>query len=163
MSDFKWAHGQRANVKEPLPNLTENGWQYGDVPTASNFNWLFNQLQQELEKSKAETAELKKVLSALPQTLETLESNFEADIELLRKATETALRNSLGGTKNLLYGVVRLIAMLEDNISRYHPNFPEIPWPRDGGILPPRRERMIPPRTRELGDESATVVPDENP
>ncbi len=42
--DFTWAHDRGANLREPLQGLKEKGWQYADIPTASNFNWLFSEL-----------------------------------------------------------------------------------------------------------------------
>jgi len=42
--DFTWASDRSANLREPLQGLREKGWQYADIPTASNFNWLFNEL-----------------------------------------------------------------------------------------------------------------------
>jgi hypothetical protein len=53
MAGFKWAFGPEANVKEPIAALKENGWQANDVPTASNFNWLFYELGYDLQQ-KAE-------------------------------------------------------------------------------------------------------------
>jgi hypothetical protein len=47
---FKWAFGDKANLKEPLEALKEQGWQYGDAPTASNFNWLFNKISSEFDE-----------------------------------------------------------------------------------------------------------------
>lgn len=42
--DFKWASDRAANLREPIPALKEKGWQYADIPTASNFNWLVSEL-----------------------------------------------------------------------------------------------------------------------
>ena len=54
-----WANGINANVKEPHSTLMESGWRYGDIPTASNFNWLFNHIQKDLHHAKVEIAQLK--------------------------------------------------------------------------------------------------------
>jgi len=43
-NDVVWAQDEQANLKEPIKALKERGWQFADVPTASNFNWLFNEL-----------------------------------------------------------------------------------------------------------------------
>jgi hypothetical protein len=42
--DFKWASDKAANLREPITALKEKGWQYADIPTASNFNWLVSEL-----------------------------------------------------------------------------------------------------------------------
>jgi hypothetical protein len=44
--DFRWANDRGANLKEPIQGLKEKGWQYADIPTASNFNWLINELSK---------------------------------------------------------------------------------------------------------------------
>src|SRR5580700_10993862 len=44
--DFTWANDRGANLREPIQGLKERGWQYADIPTASNFNWLFNEISK---------------------------------------------------------------------------------------------------------------------
>jgi hypothetical protein len=43
-NDVVWAKDKQANLREPIQALKDKGWQFADVPTASNFNWLFNEL-----------------------------------------------------------------------------------------------------------------------
>jgi hypothetical protein len=43
-NDVVWAQNKSANIREPIAALKDKGWQFADVPTASNFNWLFNEL-----------------------------------------------------------------------------------------------------------------------
>jgi hypothetical protein len=43
---FNWAFEKTANLKEPLEELKKQGWRYGDIPTASNFNYLFNEISK---------------------------------------------------------------------------------------------------------------------
>ncbi len=45
-NDIVWAQNKQANLKEPIAALKEKGWQFADVPTASNFNWLFHELSK---------------------------------------------------------------------------------------------------------------------
>ena len=51
---FTWAHDPQANVKEPIQALKEQGWRYGDVPTASNFNWIFKTITEEIVRLNEE-------------------------------------------------------------------------------------------------------------
>lgn len=50
MSEFKWAYSEKANLKEPIDALKQDGWQYADIPTASNFNWLFREITSKLNE-----------------------------------------------------------------------------------------------------------------
>ena len=45
-SEITWAKHQHANLREPIQALKEKGWQVADVPTASNFNWLFHEFSK---------------------------------------------------------------------------------------------------------------------
>lgn len=65
MSGFKWAVGPEANVKEPIEALKENGWQAGDVPTASNFNWLFYEIAFDLQQQAQTLAGISEQLNVL--------------------------------------------------------------------------------------------------
>ncbi len=76
-NSFMWAQGSNANVQEPFKELAENGWQHRDIPKASNMNWIFKQISDELttlrkdmesqtseirEKMELQTTELHKKL-----------------------------------------------------------------------------------------------------
>lgn len=56
--NFIWAHSSEANIKEPPEALKENGWRYGDIPTAANFNWIFNNLMNEMRSIWTEVKQL---------------------------------------------------------------------------------------------------------
>jgi hypothetical protein len=56
MSVLKWATSPKANIKEPIDALKEKGWQAGDIPTASNFNWLFGEIAKVLDELKERVA-----------------------------------------------------------------------------------------------------------
>ena len=76
---FKWAFGDKANLKEPLEALKEQGWQYGDAPTASNFNWLFNKISNELA-DKAQTNYVDEELADLKRDLKKLDDKVFSTI-----------------------------------------------------------------------------------
>ncbi len=56
--NFIWAHSSEANIKEPPEALKENGWRYGDIPTAANFNWIFNNMMNEMRSIWTEVKQL---------------------------------------------------------------------------------------------------------
>ena len=95
MSDqkpFIWAQGEEANVKEPIQALRENGWRYGDVPAASNFNWLFKMMTQEIASLRKELISHKEEFA---EALKNSPSAFEkycddAVMENMKKAKYTA-------------------------------------------------------------------------
>jgi hypothetical protein len=95
---FLWAHDDKANIQEPIDALKQQGWRYGDVPAASNFNWMFKKISDDLvsinkellvqktevEKSQALILSLKDELSVLDSSVaETREGLISANDELL--------------------------------------------------------------------------------
>ena len=62
---FQWAADPSANLQEPIEGLKKKGWQFGDVPTASNFNWLFNDIQKDLEKHSEKLNSLNQIRNDL--------------------------------------------------------------------------------------------------
>jgi hypothetical protein len=139
MNDFKWAYGREANVKEPITALKEKGWQYADVPTASNFNWLFNKIQKELDAVNSVLFEFKESVNA---ELKTIKDNINAELKNIKDAAvaikttaNDALAQSKTNERNIDFatGVSRQICshlrMMEENIKRYHKDFPGQAWP----------------------------------
>ena len=121
---FKWAYSPDANVKEPMDSLVQNGWQYGDVPTASNFNWLFFQIHKELKtisenltRIKKENLEIKGRLSANEGTAIQAMGLGEAN------------KNSMDWITGVSRQICRQLRYTEENIQKFHPNFPTQPWP----------------------------------
>ncbi len=141
---FIWAQGQNANVREPIQALQESGWRYGDVPTASNFNWLFKMLTEEIAKLKKDLAVQKEGLTrALSQQeqrqeerlglkanelqghINNLAREIKADITALarrQRSDDKHLSISLEATWEILRG-------FEQVIRHYHPTLPVTPWP----------------------------------
>jgi hypothetical protein len=66
MSEFKWAHSEGANLTEPIEALKEHGWQYADVPTAANFNWLFHEISGTLHEISRKLREMSAELKDVP-------------------------------------------------------------------------------------------------
>lgn len=62
---FQWADDANANVREPIEDLKKKGWNTLDIPTASNFNWLFNDIQKDLEAHSGKLEELDRLRNTL--------------------------------------------------------------------------------------------------
>jgi hypothetical protein len=130
MSTFKWAYGQNANLREPITGLKEKGWNYADVPTASNFNWLFNQIEKDLKAISGELAAFKEAINT---ELETIKD----DVVSIRRTAKEAFDNTVRHAEKIEWhiGVSRQICRglrnMEDALTRRHSNFPTQPWPFD--------------------------------
>lgn len=156
MSDIKpfiWAQGQDANIKEPIQALQEHGWRYGDVPTASNFNWLFKTLTEEMAKLKKDLAVQKEeLIQALAQQTQRQEARLDSKAQELRGD----INNSARGLRTDIADVAKaqrsdskhlaicleatwdILREFEKVLRHYHPTLPVTPWPgavwrRDNG------------------------------
>lgn len=106
-NDFSWAHSPKANLKEPFDDLKEQGWSYGDTPTAANFNWLFQEIgtwHQYLEDRSNQTAD---DLLKLTERLE----NTNVDLKILTRE---------------LKSVFELLIAVRTKVLEHHP-FPPLP------------------------------------
>ena len=141
---FIWAQGQDANVREPIQALQESGWRYGDVPTASNFNWLFKMLTEEIAKLKKDLVVQKEELTqAIAQQAQRQEERLGFKANELRgqiansardlKADITALaRRQKSDDKHLavsLEATWEILRAFEQVLRHYHPSLPVTPWP----------------------------------
>ncbi|TXG75885.1 hypothetical protein E6Q11_06270, partial [Candidatus Dojkabacteria bacterium] len=139
-----WAPGQDANIREPIQALKETGWRYGDVPTASNFNWLFKMLTQEIaslrkdlstqkdEFNEAISKQAKSYEAKLTGAIDNLETKLTTSMDkLTTKFTRRIDRSSRAAEFN--EGISRTLCFLlremEKTIRHYHSNFPSFPWP----------------------------------
>lgn len=122
--EFKWAHERNANLREPVAALKEKGWQYADVPTASNFNWLFNQIQKEFEGLKRELGSIKESITEIKNT---------ADDALYKSRLN---QHNLNITFSATRSICMLLRGMESYLQGYDQNFPSMPWPlRDNSEL----------------------------
>jgi hypothetical protein len=150
--NFIWAQAQDANVREPIKELTEKGWQHRDIPKASNMNWIFNQisnnlfalrkeiqqhaieLKNKLDDHTSRLQEQEAVLASLKNELEVLSENHIK----FKNCTNQQLSRSLRAN-DFNTGIARQICLqlkvLEQNIRHYHVDFPEFNWPLPEGIL----------------------------
>lgn len=129
--EFKWAHERNANLREPVDTLKEKGWQYADVPTASNFNWLFNQIQKEFESIKADIKSIKESADNIKNT---------ADSALYKARLN---QHNLNITFSATRSICMLLRRMEGEIRRYHTNFPSQPWPLNDDSELDRRPHLI--------------------
>ena len=101
-NDITWAQNKQANLKEPIAALKEKGWQFADVPTASNFNWLFH------EFSKWDRY---------------LERHIDATSEELHSMI-VELKNDLKETRRDLKLTLNALTALINKVREYHPHSP---------------------------------------
>jgi hypothetical protein len=95
MVGFKWAYGEEANVKEPIGGLKEHGWQEGDVPTASNFNWLFYELGYDLEQKAIDLEQIHTELNGLTKQVSALQQITQQLSETLAAVKTATDQNTI--------------------------------------------------------------------
>jgi hypothetical protein len=95
MSDFKWAMAPQANVKEPIEALKENGWQAGDVPTASNFNWLFYEIGYDLQQKTVLLDQVRDQLNVLTTLITEIKQRSEQITETLATVKAVGDQNAI--------------------------------------------------------------------
>src|SRR5580698_10346002 len=101
-NDVVWAQDKQANLREPIAALKDKGWQFADVPTASNFNWLFNEL------AKWDRY---------------LERHIDATSEEIHGII-TELKNDLKETRRDLKLTISVLSTLINKVVQHHPQPP---------------------------------------
>jgi hypothetical protein len=136
MNDHKpllWAQGENANVKEPIEALREHGWRYGDVPAASNFNWLFKTLTEEIATLRKDLLMQKEhLLQQLTQQAHDQEEKLHAKAkELYDRTTRHSKRHLMDSAFNrdVSRQMCDLLREMEKLLQHYHRDFPTLPWP----------------------------------
>lgn len=111
MSGFKWAHGPQANIKEPIQALKENGWQADDVPTASNFNWLFYEIGYDLQQKSADLEQIHGQLNGMTVQLSQLQQKTQQLTELLIAVKAVSDQNAIdsGHYKRAIAACIRVL------------------------------------------------------
>jgi DNA repair exonuclease SbcCD ATPase subunit len=145
-ANFIWAKDIDANVREPISELTQKGWQHRDIPKASNMNWIFKQISDEFAALRKElevhTVELKNQLEEQTNglkeqkkavgTLKTeLHSLGENHVQL-KSYTKRGLGKAYRGNdfnNGITRGISERLRNMEQAIRHYHPGFPEFHWP----------------------------------
>lgn len=121
MSAFKWAFGPNANLREPIVGLKEKGWQYADIPTAANFNWLFNQIEKDLKAISGELAAFKETI--------------KDDVASIKRTAKEALENTVRHDEKIDWHIgvssqiCRQLREMEKALKRRYSDFPTQPWP----------------------------------
>jgi hypothetical protein len=145
-TNFTWAQSNDANVREPIRELADKGWQHRDIPKASNMNWIFKQISDEftmLRKDMEQKAEELKSLLAVQSDeiqkqqgtiahLKTEHNSLSESHDRLKCYTKRGLGKAFRDN-DFNTGISRQICMLlremEKLVQHYHPNFPTLPWP----------------------------------
>jgi len=145
-NNFVWAQDKSANIREPLKELSEKGWQHRDIPKASNMNWIFKQISDDfavLRKDIEQKAEeFKNVLTfqgdeikkqqEILANLRKEQNSLSEDHGKLKNYAENSLgRVSRSNDFNIgiTRGICERLKSMEQSIRHYHKDFPEFYWP----------------------------------
>lgn len=111
--EFKWANDRLANIREPIQALKDKGWQFADIPTASNFNWLINELAK------------------WDKYLEGRVNGTADDLLLLFNQVKDELKEIRGQLKT----TIGVLSSIRDRVIQHHPQpplvLPRLPDVRD--------------------------------
>lgn len=134
---FLWASGTGAKKEEPIESLRQNGWRAGDVPAASNFNWLFHNIQKEMYDLKNQISEVKNQLETIKTDFMVAEAKINAELltqkenavttnDIARKALARSLCNKRGirFCEGISRQICEQLRFMEKNISAFVPGFP---------------------------------------
>jgi len=145
-TNFLWAQDENANVREPIRELAEKGWQHRDIPKASNMNWIFKQISDEfaalrkdleihtaelktkLEEQANDLKEQKEAVGTLKTELHSLGENHARLKNYTKRGLDKAYRGS-GFNEGITRGLCTRLRNMEQAIRHYHPGFPEFHWP----------------------------------
>lgn len=138
---YTWAQGEKANIKEPIEILKENGWKAGDVPAASNFNWLFKKMTQDINALNTELSELKKILI---QDMAKLNNKAERLKRCTHVLESFANRNVRMGDFNegICWQINEGVKNLEQQLQAIHPHYQPVNWPLLSNNPPTRRSEL---------------------
>ena len=115
---FVWAQGAQANVIEPLAYLKESGWRYGDVPMASNVNWLFKTLTEEIATLKKDIFTIKDDISRLREDVTKGLHAINTDVEGVQDRTKEEFSNVRKEVANSNEKISADVSSLKDNTAR---------------------------------------------
>lgn len=134
---FLWASGAGAKKEEPIESLRQNGWRAGDVPAASNFNWLFHSIQKEMLDLKNQISEFKGQMETLKAGTAAFEVKTNAELlaqkenaSIINEKAKKALAKSVTNKRNIDFsvGISRQICeqlrFMEKNVQAFLPGFP---------------------------------------
>ncbi len=136
--DFVWAHSKDANLKEPIQALKEKGWEYGDIPTASNFNWLFNSIMNQV-----------RIVSAAIEEFEAKNIDLQETLYFVIKNTELLVEKS-NEHRTILKNICRKLPTMEHELKKHIPSYKVEEIPAGLGISLPIPTK---PRTSEAGTD----------
>lgn len=125
---FVWAEGEKANVKEPVEILKEQGWRYGDVPAASNFNWLFKKMTEDVNALNLEVSALRKALTQDITKLTEKSDRLKRCTLVLQSYVNYNLRNNRFN-ENISWQINEGLKAMERQVQAFHPTYQLVSWP----------------------------------
>ena len=125
---FIWAQGAKANVKEPIEILKQQGWKASDVPAASNFNWIFRKITDDINTLNQEMLKLNQTLSQDIAKLKDKADLLYRSTKVLEFFINQSLRND-----HFNHGISRqiceMLTHMEEQIKTFYPNYQPMKWP----------------------------------
>jgi hypothetical protein len=127
-SAFVWAQDAHANVKEPMETLKQNGWRYGDVPAASNFNWLFKKMTEDINNLNHEVAKLNHTLTQDIAKLKDKSDILRRSTKVLEVYVNRSLRHNRFN-EGIAQQICDFLKKQEEQLKVFHPTYQPLPWP----------------------------------
>ena len=125
-----WAQGEQANVKEPIQELKEHGWRYGDVPKASNFNWLFKTMTEEMTSLRKDLlVQKEELLNTIADQAQKQEEKLSATARKLLQGTVKLVGKHHQSYNLTSWQIVACLREMEKLIQHHHPEITAQPWP----------------------------------
>jgi predicted transcriptional regulator len=138
-SVFSWAQSDNARLRAPDEQLQVKGFTKGERPLASNINWIFKSIGENLRqiqkqqvesdaKNQALYAQLLEKIDVVTKTAEEIKVSHN---KFKEKATHQMHHNRGDSRFNL--GIIRqllnTLKNLESYLKHYHPSLPALNWP----------------------------------
>lgn len=127
-TNFGWATNEDANIKEPLKELLEYGWKVRDIPKASNMNWVFKKISDDLGALRADFQKQEEGILKLNSELERLEKVLGDNREHCRKK-HLKLKSQILRNRKYIADTGRTLVHFETELSQYLPILRKYPWP----------------------------------
>lgn len=131
---FAWAYGNNPNITTPERGLMRQGWKAGNMPMASNINWMFKQISDDLSElrklAQTQAQELKEQRTQLKKQQEEI-SNLNKSHTDFKAASELRsewVRRKFVFRKHILRKHYGTLAWMYEAIKGFHPQLPKNPW-----------------------------------
>lgn len=125
---FTWATHEDAHLKEPLKDLSEQGWKVRDIPKASNMNWIFKKISDDLSALRASLQKQEEGILKLNSELENVKKLIGDNREHCHKKN-LKLKSEILRNRKYIADTGRTLVHFETELSQYLPMLRKYPWP----------------------------------